>query len=68
MRLFNVVLIVSRLAGPDIRLGGEFNIFPVSHICFFVGGGKVYSQTGWGTEGNGRIFPLDSSLIVRPLA
>src|SRR6218665_1999646 len=28
--------------------GGNLICFPVSHVYFFVGGVKVYSQTGWG--------------------
>ena len=39
------------MADPDIRLGANliFNVIPVSHVYFFFGGAKVYSQTGWGT-------------------
>src|SRR6218665_1170091 len=33
---------------PDVRLGGNLKFFSVSHVNFFVGGAKVYSQTGWG--------------------
>ena len=46
------------LADPDIRLGGQEtrhsakggNLISVlvSHIYFFIGGAKIYSQTGWG--------------------
>jgi len=38
------------MVDPDIRLeGGEFNMFPVSDVYFFVAGeDKVRSQTGWG--------------------
>jgi len=33
-----------------------FPKFPVSHVNVFVGGGKVFSQTGWGRWSD---FPLD---------
>src|SRR6218665_3085186 len=40
---------------PDIGLRARVNLtcFPVSHVYFFVGGGKVYSQTGCGLGARG---------------
>ena len=35
----------------DIRLRGNSIGFSVSHVYFFVGGAKVYSQTGWDHAG-----------------
>jgi len=52
---------VYSLAGTDIRLGGNFICFPVSHVYFFVGGAQIYSQTDWGAW---QELPLDSPLSV----
>jgi len=38
---------LATMAYPDIQLGGQFNMLPVSHVYFFVGGVKVCSQTKW---------------------
>jgi len=48
------------VADPDIQLGGNLIFSPVSHVSFFVGGGKVFSQTRGG-RGHGRISTLDPS-------
>jgi len=36
-----------RVADPDIWLWGQFNMFEVAHVNFFIGGGKVYIHAGW---------------------
>ena len=43
----------------DIRLGANLICFPVSHVYFFAGWVKVYSQTGLG--GHGWILPPGSA-------
>jgi len=53
---------MTSVADPDIRLGGgQFNMFPVSQVYFFLGGKpkSIAKLDG----GHGRIFPsLDPPL------
>src|SRR6218665_3035884 len=56
-----VFLSCSSLADPDIGLGGQFNMFPVSHVNFFVGEGRVYIAKLYGVHG--RICPSGSATV-----